>query len=1129
MTGKKLRLPGHGPTAALHVSPTDQQPVRGRHLALASGPLLGGSVSSIVFAAGLIAAGLFTAPHVAYAQTTGGELLGDVDDPQHLAVASATVIIENVATKVVHRTSTDSAGRFRVFPLEPGTYQVRVEQAGFRTELASNLVVEAAAHVKVNLDLSVGASTDNVDVSNDSPPLQTQDASVGATINAEALQRLPVNGRNYTRLILLSPGTSDRGNSQGPGTFSGTSLFSVNGQRQQDNNYTLDGVDNNFMFQNAPGMSPPMDAIQEFRVLNDTSAEFGRSAGANVNVVIKSGTNALHGALYEYVRNSVFDANDFFLNHVGRGKLPFRQNQFGAALGGPVVVPHLYDGHNRTFFFGDYEGFRMLQGQVQFSNTPTVAERNGDLSALGVAIYDPFNPARPRFAGGVIPQGRISPSSLAILQALQPLPNAPGLVNNLINTNPIINNRNLWNLRVDHQLSERDALVFRYSFQNVESVIPYTNTFENSLANYNVRNLLTSWVHTFSARTVLEARFGFNDSAIPVHDVNSNTTRPQLLQQAGLNLFQTDVPYESLPIFTVSGEFTYASGTGGGGQFTEDKIFEPTVNLTHIIGPHTLKIGSMLQIRHFFQTTANPMNGSLAFTGKQTGSLAGTGGDSLASFLLGVPASYNIATGSTETDGRGPYEAYFAQDDWRVSRKLTVNLGVRYEHTTPPYALNDQIGTLTINPVAGGGYTSNLFWAGNNQFTMQGPQQGGFGRSLQKSNYLDFAPRVGFAYSVSDRTVLRAGYGIFYNSTFFQELQDKRKFYPSVPQLSNTVNNAGVPTFLITSSSPPIAGNIGGFAQDTNKKSPYSQQWNLYVERSFPKQLAVEVGYFGSENVHQIGYTYINQAVPGPGTLASRRAVPTLGDLNGGLNIFTSNYNSGRVNVTKRYDGGLQFSAAYTFGKVLGEASSLAEDNTQNQYNRAADYGRLSYDVRHIFSSSFAYDLPFGRGRKFFGGWSRYVDAGFGGWSLEGIARVETGSPLNIVSGSDVAGIGASAQRPNIIGNPAVASIHGNALNNMPMFNTAAYAPAAVGTYGNASQNSAQADGRSNYDASVNKSWRVVEGQNVNFRAEFFNLPNHVNFINPPGSNLTITSKSFGLPTAATAPRQIQFAFRYNF
>lgn len=1120
----RFSSPGLLSAAERYFRPTNQPIVRAGSFLFGFPRLTSRSTRAMVLALGLL-----TTANVGLAQTTGGEVLGDVADSQHLAVPSATVTVENMATKVIHRTLTDSAGRFRVFPLEPGTYEVRAEQIGFKTELVSNLVVEIAAHVKVSIDLSVGASTDKIDVSSDSSLLQTQDASVGATINAEALQRLPVNGRNYTRLILLSPGTSDRGNSQGPGTFSGTSLFSVNGQRQQDNNYTLDGVDNNFLFQNAPGMSPPMDAIQEFRVLNDTSAEFGRSAGANINVVIKSGSNNLHGAMYEYVRNSIFDANDFFLNHVGRDKLPFRQNQFGAAVGGAILIPHLYNGRNRTFFFSDYEGFRMLQGQVQFSNTPTASERSGDLSALGTAIYDPFDPARPQFAGGIIPKGRLSPSSLAILQALEPLPNTAGLVNNLINTNPTINNRNLWNIRADHQLTTHDALVFRYSFQNVGSVIPYTNPFENSLANYNVRNLLTSWVHTFSARTVLEAKFGFNDSAIPVHDVNSTVTRPQLLQQAGLNLFQTDVPYESLPIFAVSGEFTYASGTGGGGQFTEDKIFEPTANLTHIIGPHTFKVGAMLQIRHFFQTTANPMNGSLSFTAKQTGGPAGTGGDSLASFLLGVPASYAIATGSTETDGRGPYQGYFAQDDWRVSRKLTVNLGLRYEHTTPPYALNNQIGTLTITPVAGGGYTSNILWAGANQFTMQGPQQGGFGRSLQKSNYLNFAPRIGVAYSISERTVVRAGYGVFYNSTFFQELQDKRKFYPNVPQLSNTVNSAGVPTFLITSTSPPIAGNIGGFAQDPNKKSPYSQQWNLYLERSFPKQLSVELGFFGAENVHQIGYTYINQAVPGPGSLVSRRAIPTLGDLNGGLNIFASNYNSGRVNVTKRYTDGLQFSAAYTYGKALGEASSLAEDNTQNQYNRAADYGRLSYDVRHIFSSSFAYDLPFGRGRKFLGGWNRFVDAGFGGWSLEGIARVETGSPLNIVSGSDVAGIGASAQRPNIIGNPAVASIHGNVLNNKPIFNTSAYAAVAPGTFGNASQNSAQADGRSNYDVSLNKSWPVVEGQNVNFRAEFFNLPNHVNFINPPGSNLTITSKSFGLPTAATAPRQIQFAFRYNF
>ena len=589
-------------------------------------------------------------------------------------------------------------------------------------------------------------------VSGGAPLLETQDATVGATINGKDLERLPVNGRNYTRLILLSPGTSDRGGAQSQGTFSGTALYSVNGQRQQDNNYTIDGIDNNFLFQNSPGMSPPMDAIQEFRVLNDTSAEFGRSAGANVNLVIKSGTSELHGVLYEYLRNDVLDATDFFNNKAGVGRLPFRQDQFGATIGGPVVLPRLYNGRQRTFFFANYEGFRELQGETQLSNTPTLQERAGNLSALGKNLYDPFstNPItakRTLFPGGIIPASEISPSALFLLNALEPLPNRPGLVNNLVNTNPLTNNRNLWDVRIDHTLTSRDSLFFRYSSQDLNYINPYTNTYQNQVAQFNERNLALGWTHSFGPDAVLQVTMGYNNPIIPIHDENSQITRSQLLQGAGLQLFQATVPAQPLPIFTVTGEFTYTSGTGGGGQVTEDHIYEPLVNFSKQAGDHSLKFGYQLAIRDFYQTTANPMSGSLSFSSAQTAQTGvSNSGDSLASFLLGVPSAYAIASGNTATQGRGPANAFYAQDDWRVSPRLTLNLGVRYEITTPPYATNNQIGTLTINPQSNGTYTSNLYWASNNVFIGQGPQEGGYGRALQTTRYLNFAPRIGLAY-----------------------------------------------------------------------------------------------------------------------------------------------------------------------------------------------------------------------------------------------------------------------------------------------------------------------------------------------------------------------------------------------
>lgn len=1004
---------------------------------------------------------------------------------------------------------------------------------GFAPYRRANVIIDINATVKIEVPMKIGDSSQVVEVSAAPPLLQTQDATVGATITQTEIDRLPINGRNYTRLILLSPGVSDKGGSQSQGTFSGTALYSVNGQRQQDNNYMLDGVDNNFLFQNSPGMSPPQDAIQEFRVMNDSTAEFGRSAGANVNLTLRSGTNEFHGTVYDYLRNDVLDANDWFRNYNKLPRYASRWNQFGITSGGPVRLGRLFDGRNRTFWFANYEGFRQLQGVTTISNVPTVAARTGDLSAYGVNIYDPFSSsntaARNQFANAIIPSDRISPAALYWLNAILPLPNnGSGVSSNYINTAPQTNNRNLWDVRLDHQLTHSQTLMFRYSFQDVDYVAPATTEYQSSAANFNVRNAVFGWTKVIDANSVLEIKFGFNNSRIPIHDVNTHVTRDALLANAGLQMFQASVPYGSLPTLSVSGNFSYATGTGGGGQITEDHIYQPIVDYTRTLKAHTLKAGGTVHIRDFFQTTANPMNGSLSFATTQTGN--GTGGSSLASFLLGVPTSYTLATGGTDTEGYGPYQAYYIQDDWRATPALTLNLGLRYELTTPPYASNDSIGTLAIRyDPSVNGYTYQQYWAGNNSFTGQGPQRGPYGRSLQRTNHLNFAPRIGIVYQMSPTTVIRAGFGDFYNSAFFQELQDKRKFYPYVPQISNTVNTAGIPNFLITSPSPAATGNIGGYAQDPEKKSPLSQQWNLYVERQLPGRLTAELGYFGSNSIHQIGYTYINEASLGSAPLASRRPIPTLGDLYGGLNIFASNYNSFRANVVKRYSNGLQLIANYTFGKVLTEQSSLAEINTQNQFNRLADYGRASYDIRHIFQAAYVYDLPFGRGRSFGSHWNPAVDAVLGGWSLSGITRIETGSPMNVLVGSDVANVGLSAQRPNLVSNPNTPGARTRVKNGQPWFRATAFVRPAAGTFGNAGQNIVEGDGRNSWDASIDKRWTIWNEQSLEFRSEFFNFPNHINFINPLSGNLSLSSSAFGVVTSATPSRQVQLSLRYNY
>jgi hypothetical protein len=1077
--------------------------------------------------------GLWVAMGVS-AQTTNSSVIGDVVDANDGAVANARVTVTDVATRVQRGVVTDERGTYRIFALQPGVYEVAVEASGFQKALRPRVVVEAAAQVKADFRLAVAGVSDAIQVEDRAPLLQTQDGSVGGVVTATELTRLPVNGRNYTRLIQLMPGTSNRGGSQSQGTFSGTSLISVNGQRQQDNNFTLDGVDNNFLFQNSPGASPPLDSIAEFRVLSNTSAEFGRSSGANVSIVTRAGTRNLHGSAYEFFRNEKLDANDFFSNRTGIARLPFRQNQYGFALGGPVVAPKVYNGREKTFWFFNWEGFRQRQANPRISTVPTVAQRRGDFNDLGRNIYDPFTGTagaggavvRHLFPNRTIPASRFNRAANLYLNEVIPMPTLGGIANNLVNTTPVSNDRDVWIARGDHSFSERDNVNVRYLRQKVGLTNPTNFATVNSLARYDVHNFGVNWNHVFSPTQVLEVRFGYNNPNLPIADANSRISRAQFIERTGLRMFQVNIPGGALPALNAAGIFSYPVGTGGGGRITDDKIFQPSAAFTNVRGRHTLKMGFLMQIRHFQQDAGDPMNGNATFDNRLTSlGTDSNSGSSVASLLLGTPSNVQRGAGTVLIDARGPLQAYFFQDDFRVSRRLTVNLGLRYEYSTPAYALDDGIGTLDVawNPSTNV-FTPVLLWAGQNQFTGQGPNRGDFGRALQRPDRNDFAPRVGFAYQATSKMVVRGAFGMFYNSTFFQELLDKRKFYPYIPQQNFTANTGVVPDILITDDGPPYATNIGGWAQSPHKRTPYSMQWNLTIQRELARDLSWDIGYMGSGNRHQIGYTTFNQALtPGPGTVGPRRRMPTIGDIQGGINEFNSNYHSMRTSLVKRFSGGVQFNANYTWSRLMTGQASLSQNIIQNQYNRRADYSRADFDIAHVFQVAYVYELPFGRGRKFGGDWRGFTDALLGGWSVEGITRLQTGSPLNVTTGSDRANVGASVQRPNVLRDP---NSGGSRNVSVPWFDTAAFQLPAIFTFGNAGANIVLSDGRGNWDVSLQKSWRIREGHALQFRTEWFNVANHVNLGNP---TTNLASTAFGLVNSATAARQIQLALRYSF
>ena len=1067
-----------------------------------------------------------------HAQTTA-TIVGDVTDSSGAVAPNVSVTVINEGTRIERKVQTNEAGQYRVTPLNPGVYTIQLESAGFKKQVRSGVALEVAAVLEVDFTLEVGELTQTVEITGVTPVLQTEEASVGNVVTGKELERLPVNQRNYTRLILLMPGTSSVRRSQAQGTAqSGTELYSVNGGRPQDNNYTLDGVDSNMQMMNSPGISPPMDALQEFKVATNTGSEFGRSMGANVSMVMKSGTRDLHGTLYEYLRNDKFDANEFFANRSGLGKVPFRLNQYGVAVGGPVLLPKA-DLREKMFWFFSWEGFRRRRGNTLLGNVPPAAFRSGDFSSLltqATPIYlrDPLLTGNCNatdrsacFANNIIPAGRINKAIPTAFDIMVPLPNRAGIIQNLATNRSQANDRDSFHVRWDYNLTPSNTFYFRFSKQNADLRDPNFNPNITQVSQFDVTNYGGSWTHIFSPSTTLEAGFGFNHPDGGGGIAEKPVTRAEYFSKTGIQMYQKEVFADPLVNITI-GDYSIGGATG---EVIADKIWQSRANLSLLRGRHSFKVGGQYHYRKFFTNTANPMNGDAIFTGAITNFPMGDA-------VLGYPSEIRRGQGNTLTDGIGNFYLGYIHDDWRVNQNLTVNLGLMYQMGTRPYDSTDRLGNLWVHKDSSGKVVGDLMWATTNPEI--DPVTGkrnepartfGFGRSLIQNDYNDWAPRVGIAYKLGPKTVVRSGFGVFYNSTFVQELQDLRKFWPfTVQQVFSP--NRGVLDLAITDPGPSFSSTaaIGGWPQNPENRSPYSMQWNFFIQRELMNDLSLDIGYVGSGSRKQIGYAPFNNALtPGPGAIDPRRLLPQFSDLDGGSNQYNGSYNSFQVTLLKRYSNGLQFNMNYTWQKSLDGQSSLAESQkTQDPFNRRADYSRSTWDINHVYSFGYLYEMPFGRGRKWGTNWVKAGDLLLGGWALMGATRLETGPPINVSLGVDRANTGRSTQRPNLSGDP-----NAGPRTVDEWFNRAAFSMPAQYTFGNAGAFITDADGIISLDIALEKKFQIHEQHAVEFRTEFFNMPNTVNFGDPTAA---MNNANFGrITTQRTPPRQIQFGLRYRF
>ena len=1085
------------------------------------------------------------------AQTTTGSIVGTVMDPSSAVIGGATVTITNMDTAIAVKTTTDASGNYVITPLQVGRYSVAVEAAGFKKSVRSDITVNVQDRIRVDATLEVGAVTDTVEVQAAAPLLQTDTSYLGQVVDSQRIVDLPLNGRYFSRLAILTAGTAP---TPAGARDEKTGGFSSNGVRPYQNNYLLDGVDNNSMSEDmvsqaAYVVGPPPDAIAEFKVqTNSMSAEFGRSGGAVLNVTIKSGTNQLHGTAYEFLRNSALDAKNYF-DSPDNPIPPFKLNQFGGSVGGPILK-------NRTFFFFDYQGTRQRTGHTSFATLPPEAWRNGDFSGFQ-PIFDPAtttidangNATRQPFANNQIPQNRFNPVAQTML-GLFPAPNIPGSVDVTgVGNNYLINpvepdTTNQFDVRIDHKISESDSIFGRFSFSNNHltppgEIPPPIDSADFASGDFlnNARNLVITETHIFTPRTVNELRLGYSRNRSERLQFNSTKN---LSAQYGIPGIPFGPTNGGLPQFNVDGLSSFGSAE-----------YQPTVevqNIYHIVdslslirGRHTIKIGAEIKPRVNFTILQPPYpRGELNFSGNFTrdpNNIANTGLGA-ADFLLGA-LDTSILSSFIDDTFQQPGQFYYVQDDFKVTKKLTLNLGLRYEFVT--FAMEKynaeasfNIATNTLDIAHGRQDALPPNWYPQIAVNRNAP------RSLVPNEKHDFGPRIGFAYNVHRNTVIRGGYGIFYSSYEAGPLSipnpgnnppffEQTTFLPvSFLQPNAKVNNLsqGFPGDTLSNPDAPSL-----FSLDPRFHNPYVQHWNLSVQQDLGWNTVLEIAYAGSKGTKLYEFRNANPVEPSSdpnADSASRRARPYLSDLTYWCACNSSHYDSLQTKLEKRFSGGLSFLTAYTYGKVIDESSQASLGFASGGGFRSPDNpqwekARADFDITHRFVNSLSYELPIGKGKRFASGLNGVGEFLLGGWELQGIQSVNTGTPRT-VRGRGLCNCSGEG-RPDVIAGAPLYPSNQSASN---WFNTAAFTDPAFGTFGDSGRNIITTATQVNIDTSLFKDFRITEGKKLQFRSEFFNMLNHPNF-KSDSLNVNYYQATAGQYSAAWPSRQIQFALKFIF
>ncbi len=1072
--------------------------------------------------------GLFAFHVIASAQVPTAVLTGVVKDGAGALVPGVAVRAINEGTNLARQATTDESGNFRIPALNPGPYRVEAEAAGFKKATVSGIVLEVGQQARVDIELQIGDVTQTLEVSARPSVINTESNLIGGVINQSRVVSLPLNGRNFMELTTLTAGI---GEGTGSAAIVNKRGPTAAGMPHQDNNYQLDGADNKEAFFNSWNLGPSVDAIQEFSIqVGQYSAEFGSGGGAVINVVTKSGTNQFHGTLWEFLRNNKFDARNFFLTPA-QSIAPLRRNQFGVAAGGPIFK-------NKMFIFGNYDGSRIRNGAFRTGMVPTAAQMGGNFSGYNKVIRD-VRAGNTPFPNNIIPTSRLDPISQALVKYYA-APNNPNPNQNYSANVSAQDDYDSALFRYDWRMTDKHDLMVRYGFQDISRYTPGTfPTVGGLIVPQKPQNLAANVTSVLTSRLLNEFRASYGRQ---IHRQRGQNSGNPIAANAGVPF----APKEGSGAGFVEGlgmtNTIFSSLSEAQPWFLTVNTFQWYDGITWSRGKHNIKAGVDIRRHRADAFLGTRLNNSYNFTGQFSG-------DGFSDFLLGDISSSSVALTPNETGRfRRTMLAAYVLDDWKVSPKLTLNIGLRYEYGQIPV----ELGGLTpaFDPTLANGQ-------GGLRFPKQNKTAEPFYRNVRPDlgfGYLDretlftpdknnFAPRIGFAYRPfgGTRTVMRGGYGFFYSSPQLMNLIQNSVTGPPAQTWAGYTSALTTPTLTwagdISNPNGSLATAIFGLLTGPESKwlDGYTQQWSFSVAQEIAKDTVVEAQYLGSKSTHLENAMDYNSAQPGPGALQARLPFPKWNRVYGFNNSGAANYHALLTTVERRMGKGLMFKGAYTLSKTLAKNGARSSGNVgqvQNPFNLRLNDGYSSDHLPHRFTGNVLYEVPWGRGQQIATNMPRVLDAIVGGWQVSAIITLHAGYAVGGAPTIGGANCNSSAQnlcRPDVLrpyflgGNGLVTPRWDRDAFDWPL-NTAKH-PAQPPRFGSATMNMLRGNSINTADVGIFKNFAFKERYRFEFRTEMFNAFNHTNFANP---NTSVENVNFGRTfSTSVGPRSIQFGLKF--